>query len=207
MDRRGSNRKTNTGVYGGSYSEDVSLHCTVYAKDVPPAQFLALLGEVRGERQQPAVAILHHKPTRVPWRVGEFSREFHAPSDILDEADTSETVDIRVRATRLEEIDHDAQTCATSLRERVDLEIRGVRFAHERYADLGSRPYGDCLSSVSDDDDAAPSSDGDGKADELGAADEAPDAGGCAAAGSGGSSGLALVIFGMAFAAFRRRRR
>src|SRR6185503_7641891 len=93
----------------------------------------------------------------------------HAPSDILDEADTSETVDIRVRATRLEEIDHDAQTCATSLRERVDLEIRGVRFAHERYADLGSRPYGDCLSSVSDDDDAAPSSDGDGKADELGA--------------------------------------
>jgi uncharacterized protein (TIGR03382 family) len=128
----------------------------------------------------------------------------HAPDDILDEADTSETVDIRVRATRLEEIDHDAQTCTTSLRERVDLEIRGVRFAHERYAPLGSRPYGDCTSSAGDDD-VSPS--GDGKADELGAAEEAPDAGGCAAAGTGGPSALALVILGIALAAVRRRRR
>lgn len=128
----------------------------------------------------------------------------HAPDDILDEADTSETVGIRVRATRLEEIDHDAQTCTTSLRERVDLEIRGVRFAHERYAPLGSRPYGDCTSSAGDDD-VSPS--GDGKADELGAAEEAPDAGGCAAAGTGGPSALALVILGIALAAVRRRRR
>jgi MYXO-CTERM domain-containing protein len=130
----------------------------------------------------------------------------HAPDDILDEADTSETVDIRVRATRMEEIDHDAETCTTSLRERIDLEIRGVRFAHERYAALGSRPYGDCISSAGDDD-VAPSGDGDGKADELGTAEDAPDSGGCAAAGSGGSSALALVILGMAFAGFRRRRR
>lgn len=128
----------------------------------------------------------------------------HAPDDILDEADTSETVDIRVRATRLEEIDHDAQTCTTSLRERVDLEIRGVRFAHERYAPLGSRPYGDCISSAGDDD-AAPA--GDGKADDLGAAEEASGSGGCAAGGSGGSGSLALVILGMALAAVRRRRR
>jgi hypothetical protein len=128
----------------------------------------------------------------------------HAPDDILDEADTSETVDIRVRATRLEEIDHDAQTCTTSLRERVDLEIRGVRFAHERYAPLGSRPNGDCTSSTGDDD-VSPS--GDGKADELAAAEDAPDAGGCAAAGAGGSSALALVILGIALAAVRPRRR
>ena len=131
----------------------------------------------------------------------------HAPSDILDEADTSETVDIRVRALRVDDIDHDAETCTTTLRERVHLEIRGVRFAHERWADLGSRPYADCISSAGDDD-VAPSGDddSDGKADELGAADEAPGAGGCAAAGSGGSSALALVLLGMV-AAFRRRRR
>lgn len=129
----------------------------------------------------------------------------HAPSDILDEADTSETVDIRVRAVRVDAIDHDAETCTTALRERVHLEIRGVRFAHERWADLGSRPYADCISSVGDDD-LAPSGDGDGKADELGAAEEAPGSGGCAAASSGGSAGLALVILGMVVA-FRRRRR
>ncbi len=129
----------------------------------------------------------------------------HAPSDILDEADTSETVDIRVRALRVDDIDHDAETCTTTLRERVHLEIRGVRFAHERWADLGSRPYADCISSAGDDD-VAPSGDGDGKADELGAAEEAPGAGGCAAAGSGGSGALALLVLGMV-AAFRRRRR
>ena len=129
----------------------------------------------------------------------------HAPSDILDEADTSETVDIRVRATRLEEIDHEAQTCTTALRERVDLEIRGVRFAHERYADLGSRPYGDCTSSAGGDDDVTPS--GDGKADDLGAGEESPGSAGCAAAGAGGSSALGLIILGMTFFAFRRSRR
>ena len=129
----------------------------------------------------------------------------HAPDDILDEADTSETVDIRVRATRLEEIDHDARTCATSLRERVDLEIRGVRFAHERYASLGSRPYGDCTAGAAGDDDQPPVA-GDGKADELGAGTESAEAGGCAAGGAGGSSAFALVVLGMAIAALRRRR-
>jgi len=62
----------------------------------------------------------------------------HAPSDILDDADTDETVDITVRETRVDEIDHDAQTCITSLRERVDLTIRGVPFAA---APVGPAPW------------------------------------------------------------------
>lgn len=131
----------------------------------------------------------------------------HAPDDILDPADTSETVDIRVRAKRVDDIDHEAQTCTTSLRERVDLEIRGVRFAHERWAPLGTRPYGDCTATALGGDDEAPGEDGDGKADELGAAEETPGSGGCAAGGAGGSSGPALVLLGMAVAAVRRRRR
>lgn len=129
----------------------------------------------------------------------------HAPSDILDEADTTETVDITVRATRMDEIDHDAQTCTTTLRERVDVDIRGVTFAHERQASLGSRPYGDCTANAGGDDEPPPS-DGTGKADDLGAGEEAPGAAGCAAGGAGSSSALALVILGIAVA-FRRRRR
>ncbi len=128
----------------------------------------------------------------------------HAPSDILDEADTSETVDITVRALRVDEIDHEAQTCATTLRERIDLVIRGVPFAHERSASLGSRPYGDCTAIA--DDPPTPGGDN-GKADELAAGEEAPGAAGCAAGGSGGSGVLALVILGMTAAAFRCRRR
>jgi len=131
----------------------------------------------------------------------------HAPGDILDDADTSETIDITVRATRVDEIDHDAETCATSLREHVDVVIRGVPFAHERWASLGSRPYGDCTASASEPTtDHPPPGDGSGKADDLGAGDEDPGAAGCAAAGSRGSSALALLILGMV-AAFRRRRR
>lgn len=127
----------------------------------------------------------------------------HAPSDILDEADTTETVDITVRATRVDEIDHEAETCTTSLRERVDLVIRGVPFTHERHASLGSRPYGDCTAGAGADEPGG----GDGKADDLGAGEEAPGAAGCAAGGSGGSSALALVILGMTVAEQRRRRR
>ncbi|HUS67014.1 MAG TPA: MYXO-CTERM sorting domain-containing protein [Kofleriaceae bacterium] len=146
----------------------------------------------------------------------------HAPADILDGADTSETVDITVRAIRMDDIDHDAQTCTTTLKERVDLVIRGVPFAHERYASLGTRPYGDCISSTDDggDEPAAeeptpdePGDDGD-KADDYGTEDpvddeaEASDAAGCAAGGTTGSgAALALLVVGMAFGASRRRSR
>lgn len=129
----------------------------------------------------------------------------HAPSDILDEADTSETVDITVRAMRVDDIDHEAQTCSTTLRERVDLVIRGVPFAHERHASLGSRPYGDCTAGAGDQ--PGPGG-GDGKADELGGdGEEAPGSAGCAAGGPGGSSALALLILGMTVAGFRLSRR
>ena len=110
----------------------------------------------------------------------------HSPDEILDEADTSETVDIRVRATRQDEIDHDAQSCTTTLIERVDLEIRGVPFAHQRELSLGSRPYGDCTGSTGGDADQPPADDPtDDKADAYGAKDEAPGSAGCAAGGTG----------------------
>ena len=148
----------------------------------------------------------------------------HAPADILDDADTSETVDITVRAIRMDDIDHDAQTCTTTLKERVDLVIRGVPFAHERYASLGTRPYGDCISSTDDGDDGdEPAAeepggdeqpDGGDKSDDYGTQDpvddeaDAADSAGCAAGGTTGSgAALALVAFGMAFSASRRRRR
>ncbi len=133
----------------------------------------------------------------------------HSPGDILDENDTSETVDIRVRATRQEVIDHDAQTCATTLVERVDLEIRGVPFSHQRQTSLGTRPYGDCTGSTGGDTDEPPADQPSGdKADSLGAEDEDPGSAGCAAGGTGTSgSALALVLLGTVLAARRRRPR
>lgn len=126
----------------------------------------------------------------------------HAPGDILDELDTTETVDIAVRATRMDEIDHEAKTCTTTLIERVDVLIRGVPFAHQRLASLGSRPYGDCTGGAGGDADEAT----DGKADGLDRDDEqAPDSAGCAAGGTRGAGiGFALAILGMVIAARRR---
>lgn len=108
-----------------------------------------------------------------------------------------------------DEIDHDAQTCATTLIERVDVVIRGVPFVHERYASLGTRPYGDCTGGA-DGVPVAPT-DGDGKADGTGSGtdrdDDAPGAAGCAAGGGGGAgASAALMILGMVIAARRRAR-
>jgi hypothetical protein len=38
---------------------------------------------VRAEGEQAAIAILHHKLTRVPWRIGKFPRKFHASGGVL----------------------------------------------------------------------------------------------------------------------------
>jgi MYXO-CTERM domain-containing protein len=93
----------------------------------------------------------------------------------------------------------------TRLRERVDVTIRDVPFAHERYADLGSRPYTDCVPDAADKDDDG--GDGDGKADEVGASDTSDPAAGCAAAGSSTTlAGLPLALFAMLIATRRRRR-
>jgi MYXO-CTERM domain-containing protein len=144
----------------------------------------------------------------------------HAPADILDDQDTTDTVDITVRATRVDEIDHDAETCNTSLTEQVDLVIRGVPFTHQRWATLGTRPYGDCISSNAEEpvepaDDDPPAEGGEGdddddddKADAYGAGDETSEAGGCSAAGASGSgAGLALLLLGAVLTIRRRRRR
>jgi MYXO-CTERM domain-containing protein len=125
----------------------------------------------------------------------------HAPDDILDEMDTTETVDIGVRASRVDEIDHEAQACTTTLIERVDVVIRGVPFFHQRSSSLGSRPYGDCTGGAGRDADPT-----DGKADGVVTDDDAPGSAGCAAGGSGGAgAGFALLVLGMAISARRRR--
>jgi hypothetical protein len=129
----------------------------------------------------------------------------HAPADILDEADTTEPVDVTVRATRVNEIDHEAQTCTTSLIERVDVVIRGVSFGHERYASLGTRPYTDCTGGAPDDT-TEPVVDGDDKTDAVDTDDQAPESAGCAAGGRGAGAGFALVILGLVIATRRRAR-
>jgi len=114
------------------------------------------------------------------------------PEDILDPSEPSETVDVRVKAIRVDEIDREKQTCTTSLTERVDVTIRGFDFAHERYASLGERPISDC--GIAPDD----------KADQAGPPVK-QEAAGCAA--TGGASGGMFVLAMLGVTIVRRRRR
>src|SRR5687768_2267689 len=66
------------------------------------------------------------------------------PSDIIDPYQPTATAAINVKAIRIDEADSTAQTCTTTLRETVDVEIRGIAFKHERFASLGERPFSDC---------------------------------------------------------------
>jgi uncharacterized protein (TIGR03382 family) len=129
------------------------------------------------------------------------------PSDILDPAHPVERVDVNVKEVRLDQADPAAQTCTTTLIERVHVSIRGVDFYHQRTSPLGSRPYADCATSASTDPSTGtdPGSDAgsDTPADDPGAADE-PKTGGCDATGPGAGLGLALVGLGAVVA--RRRR-
>jgi hypothetical protein len=69
----------------------------------------------------------------------------HSPQNIIDPQKPLETVDITVRATRVNDIYHKDKKCFTSLSEDVSLTIRGIAFFHNRFAALGERPYNDCL--------------------------------------------------------------
>jgi len=131
----------------------------------------------------------------------------HMPSDIIDPARPSELVQINVKAVRFDDVDGSAQTCTTHLIERVHLTIRGFEFTHERFAELGTRPYSDCASA-----DPGPGTGsgsgsaagtGDTKADD--ASTGAPASGGCASTG-GTSGSFGLIVVG-AIAMLRRRRR
>jgi hypothetical protein len=121
----------------------------------------------------------------------------HEPTDVIDPARPTESVDINVKAIRLDEADVAAQTCNTFLVERVHVNIRGFDFTHERSVELVPRPFADCVSTP------APVADPDDQpADDPGTASE-PKTGGCSASGS--SSGLVLALG--ALITLRRRRR
>jgi hypothetical protein len=119
------------------------------------------------------------------------------PEDILDADKPTEAVAINVKAIRLDEADADAQTCTTTLIERVHVNVRGFDFLHERHAPLGSRPFADCVSTtapITDEPDDQP-------ADDPGVVEE-PKTGGCST--TGGTSGLVLALG--ALLTLRRRR-
>lgn len=128
------------------------------------------------------------------------------PEDILDPTKPTESVDINVKAIRLDEADADAQTCTTTLIERVHVNVRGFDFRHERQAPLGSRPFADCVSTPTpptDEPADQPTDDpSDTPADDPGTVAE-PKSGGCST--SGGSTGLVLALG--ALVTLRRRRR
>jgi uncharacterized protein (TIGR03382 family) len=119
------------------------------------------------------------------------------PSDIIDPAHPTETVQINVKAFRADEADSTAQTCDTTLIERVSVNIRGFEFTHERSAPLGSRRFADCSTTAS-----AVGSDDGGKGDSPGA--PATKSSGCSTGGGGAGSGLLVFVIG---ALVRRRSR
>lgn len=133
------------------------------------------------------------------------------PADILDPANPTAVVNINVKAIRIDEVDADAQTCQTMLRESVHVKIRGIDFTHERYAPLGPRPFADCATSSTVGEpvpEPQPEPQPDQPADAYGEDNDDKDtyakpAAGCNA-GAGSSSAFALLLG--AFVMLRRRR-
>jgi len=66
-------------------------------------------------------------------------------TDILDGSGSTELVEIEVSLTRFFNLDHEKKTCQVSLWENVLTEVRGIEFTHVRFANIGERPFGDCL--------------------------------------------------------------
>jgi uncharacterized protein (TIGR03382 family) len=128
-------------------------------------------------------------------------RAGNMPADIIDPAHPTERVDVNVQEVRADEADAAAQTCTTTLFERVHVTIRGINFTHERSLALGTRPFSDCATS------AAPAGSGSGsdtKADDPGTA--APEAKNVGCNSAGGTSG-GLIAAAMALVLTRRRQR
>ena len=71
-----------------------------------------------------------------------------SPATILDSCHPNEQIDVNVALISEYHIDHDQKTCAVSLVERINTEIRGIRFFHTRGGDISSRTYQDCLGIV-----------------------------------------------------------
>jgi len=124
-------------------------------------------------------------------------RAGNMPADIIDPAHPTERVDVHVQEVRADEADSAAQTCTTTLIERVHVTIRGIDFVHERQAALGTRPYSDCVTS-------APATGSDSPADDPGSVTTEPKSSGCST--TGGSTG-GLIVAASALVVMRRRRR
>ncbi|HEY4057299.1 MAG TPA: hypothetical protein VGM39_11860 [Kofleriaceae bacterium] len=127
------------------------------------------------------------------------------PQDIIDASNPTQGVDVNVKAVRQDVADADAQTCTTTLIERVHVSIRGFEFVHERTAPLGSRAFSDCgVTAPAPTPSYETGSGSDTPADQSGRVDETPSNGGCNVGGTS-SSGLVLGL-GLALVATRRRR-
>ena len=132
------------------------------------------------------------------------------PADIIDPANPTETVSINVKAVRLDEADSAAQTCSTTLIERVNVLIRGFQFQHERSVALGSRPFSDCGAAATTTPD--PTDPGqepteeptDNPADNPNTNEPPAKTGGCSTSGGSGGALLAAMLLGIVL---RRRRR
>ncbi len=130
------------------------------------------------------------------------------PEDIIDPAHPTETVQINVKAVRLDEADEAAQTCNTTLIERVHVTIRGVEFTHERTAPLGSRRFEDCaVPMAAGSGSATGSGSDDDKADGQTPVVEEPSAGCSATTGGAGPAALVLALGAVLVPVRRRRRR
>lgn len=70
---------------------------------------------------------------------------FAKPEDILQGRNGDEQIAVDVKVSRIETIDHANKVCTVQMHETVDTEIRGKKLTHERFADLGDRPYADCV--------------------------------------------------------------
>ena len=121
------------------------------------------------------------------------------PSDIISTKSPNEATAISVKAIRIDEVDTEAQTCTTTLRETVDVDIRGKAFKHERFSSLGTRAASYCTAPP-----APVQPPYDDKADQQTPGDAKADAGGC---DTGGSSNSGIVLLGLAalIVALRRR--
>lgn len=119
------------------------------------------------------------------------------PSDIIGQS--YEPSAINVKAIRIDEVDTDAGTCNTMLRETVDVTIRGKAFKHERFASLGERPVSDCTPAPT-----APATPSE-KVDDAGQVEEKMSSGGCDAGSSDGRLGFVLLALASLIVALKRR--